>query len=128
MKPSKNPNEATILDTLPECKVVLDALNDPDFPQPPTGPTDDDLENSFGNRFRRQTMHERQPYAADAIADDELNPNPRFTVLRDDAHYVLKAAERVLGQKSLVEEVINRRTGRTKAAKEIIRVLAAKLY
>lgn len=128
MKPTKNSNEIVILDALPECKVVLDALEDPDFPHPPTGPTDDDFANSLGVRFRRQSMHEPRPPATDAYVEDVFNSTPEFNVLRSDSYFIIKAAERILSQKSISERAFNRLTGRTKAAKEMIRVLAAKLY
>lgn len=128
MRPSDKPNEIAVLDTLNECRVVLDALEDSDIPHPAIGPSDDDFANSLGVRFRRQAMHEPRPPAADAFVEDVFNLKPEFNVLRDDAHFVIKAAERVLAQKEVSSRVFNRLTGRTKAAKEMIRVLAAKLY
>lgn len=123
MRPSSEQGIAAVLDTLPECKVVLDALDDNSYPKDPTGPTIDDFINSTGVRFRQQTQYEPRPPHASAYIELAWKVNPEFKIELRDVDYVKLAAQRILNQKRLTERAFNFATKRTLAARTIIATL-----
>jgi hypothetical protein len=121
MRPSSETGVIALLDTLFECKVVLDALNDSGFPQTPMGPEFEDFANSLGVRFRRQTMYEPRPPAADAYVEPVFNSIPEFRVKPEDVDFIKSAALRVLDEKDLKRKLYYDMTRRTAAAQTMIR-------
>jgi hypothetical protein len=121
MRPSNEAGVVAVIDTLPECKVVLDALDDPEFPQTHMGPEFEDFANSLGVRFRRQTMHEPRPPTADAYVEPVFYSFPEFIVRLEDEEFVKSAATRVLEERSLSRKLFNHISKRTAAAQTIIR-------
>ena len=127
---SENPNIVAVLDTLPECKIILDALEDPSFQKPILN---NEGANSFadtmGVRFRLQAR--RTEYHNTNTAEppgfsynDSWQTEPQFRVRRDDVVFVIAAAERTLNESKITERAFNYFTKRTKAAKIIVAMLA----
>jgi hypothetical protein len=115
MRPSKEANVAAILDTVPECRVILDALEDPDFTKPHLSVVEGGLANTLDVRFRQQTMYEYPPMSGEMVFYED----PKFRVRGQDIDFVQRAAQRVIEQKGLATSLINRATGRRKAARTI---------
>lgn len=120
MRPSKEFNVHAVLDTLPECKVVLDALEDSTVPNPSVGPTAGEFLNSTGVRFRQQTQYEPRPPHASAYVELQWLPKPEFKVEEQDVEFVKDAARRTLEQRGTILRVFNCATRRTQAARTIL--------
>lgn len=125
MRPSDEQGVVAIIDTLPECKVVLDALEDPNVPKTPSGPTFEDFANSTSVRFRQQTQYEPRPPHASAYVELTWKNNPEFRIETKDIDFVMQAAVRVLNQKRLSEKAFNLATKRTQAAQTILKTLGS---
>ncbi len=125
MKPSNEPNVIAILDTLPECKVVLDALEDPIVPRPQIGPGIDELVGSVGMRFRWQTQYEPRPPFASSYIELEWKDQPEFRVEVQDIAFVKKAAENVINEKRFLNRAFNVVTHRKHAAETILRFMSS---
>lgn len=131
MRPSNrnNSNTVFVLDTLPECKVVLDFLEDSTAIKPVY--QDESLAafaDSTGIRFRQQTQNvDFYNTGGDPPGfshNDSWQPNPEFKIRSDDVSFVKAAAERVLNQRKLSDKVYNKLTRRTQAARTIVTMLA----
>lgn len=97
------------MDTLPECKVILDAIEDPSFAK--QSKSRDHL-GSAEIRFRHATQ-----------ADLGWRERPEFPVRAYDIEFVMAAAERVIEEKNFFCLVTNIVTGRRKAAKNMLSFL-----
>lgn len=129
MRPSENPEVIVILDKLPECKVVHDALSFSALKDVIPSPQSLWDSDSFGVRFHSQT---RQTDFASPATDYEGRPvaqadtwqnNPEFKVKEEDRLIVRKAAQYILDLNNvhIFDRAFNRLTGRTKAAKQILK-------
>ncbi len=121
MRPSNNPDVVGVLDTLQECKVVLDAIDDPNFQQPDTDTSIEALTSSTGFRFLKKTMRLPREGNIDNFTERQFIPDPEFAIEAQDVDFIKSAAERILNQKNILDRVINRATKRTKAAKTILK-------
>ncbi len=131
MRPSSNPGEVAILDKRAECKVVHDALTFHALHDViPSNSVKWDA-NNFGIRFHNQT---RQIDTMAPPVDYEGRPappahtwqdKPEFRVLDEDRPIVRAAAEYILdlNNVSLPDMAYNFLTGRTRAAKKILKTI-----
>lgn len=131
MRPSEKPGVIAVLDSLAECKVVNDAFDDPAFAQKPNPQQTakeayEEMRSSMRHRFHTQAMH--LPLGDAYATECNFVADPEFDIVRDygDAYFVLSAAERIVSQKSLPDKAFNLLTGRTKAAKNIIKFLTSR--
>lgn len=107
-----------VLDRRAECEVVLLALSDPDFVHPAGDGTE--AATDFDERFSRQTMHDDTDPSLDGFMQETFKPRPMFVLSPGDGICVLRAAERIVNQKALLDRFTNRVTGLTKAARTMI--------
>ena len=129
MRPAESSRDMLILDTKAECKVVLDALEAgalKDVMPTHLGRWDGE---AFAHRFREQTRqidvtspsvdYEGKPIAQDYIWREK----PEFKVKKTDMAIVRTAAQYILdlNNDDLVERAFNRLTGRTRAAKQMLK-------
>ena len=129
MRPSSEQNVALVLDTLPECKIVLDALEVRGALAAKLDELNYGRENvaDLAHRFRNEAR------TVEYVPSDTIKPGmvewpswkkkPEFKVLQNDVLFVSLAVQRVLGERSMPTKVFNRVTGRTKAAKTIAAAL-----
>jgi len=111
MRPSKDAEVIVVLDTLPECQVVMRAIENRAFMRV-------HQQENLRERFRSETQHEPVivPNAEMAgTLDLEWNPEPEFKVRREDVTFIIDAAQFVLSAMSveepkatLFDRVINR--------------------
>lgn len=126
MRPSNETGVVAVLDTLPECKVVLDAMYDREFMQANQQP-DAPIRDRTAFRFRMQTRHEIPPMTADTSAETTWKPSPEFKIETQDVAFIAQAAHRTLHTKNSLDRLVNRCTRRTAAAKTILRTLSTDL-
>lgn len=124
MRESNQPDVVFILDTLPECSIVLSELEHPSrrwsegeslLPSP-------EFLKSIHYRFRRETQ--REPYmevvdGGPAFQELEWRDNPEFRVRAEDVDIVSAAAGRVLQERNLLRKAANKLSGKQKAARNI---------
>jgi hypothetical protein len=126
MRPGDKSEVVAILDTLPECKVVHDALEDPAVMKLLPTPSLEEFSNSTGVRFRQQTRQLDYPagigmYGMPTPGIDTWARNPEFKIQYEDLEFVIDAAQRLLKQRNPVDRLLNRITHRTSAAKTILK-------
>ena len=124
MRPSEDRNIAVVLDTLAECKVVHDALTD--FSQPQHNPAPEDFSDTLRARFVAQTRVQNYD-SGYAHVSSEWRLQSEFRVMQSDIGYVRAAAARTIAETGLAHKTFNRVTGRTQAARLILRSLSANI-
>lgn len=114
-----------VLDTIEDCKVIYDALSDPLITLGnPNLSFDYQDKTTLAYRFRDQARIDRSIMAQTGRSIgvpiyEGWKQSPRFEVLEDDLGLVLVAAKRLLTQRKVADQLFNRLTGRTGAAKKI---------
>ena len=123
MKPSNSPDTIAVLDSEVEVKIVLDALDDNTLRTDPVE-TWDEFANSFGVRFRNATTRD-VTIRPDQYREPVIKDGVEFSVGASDRDFVLVAAQRIVEQNraNFSSRLINRITGRTRAARAMISAL-----
>jgi hypothetical protein len=137
MRPSTDRETAEgsvfVLDTLPECRVVYDALRE-QIATEDVYQLNSDI-NELTSRFKDQTrtaslsmIANNQKHSSSSIEDEwrieQDFENPRFQVREADTAFVLFAAHRILNQREVNKRLFNLVTRRTKAAHDIVFILS----
>ncbi len=130
MRPPKESEKGVVLvlDTLPECQVLLNTLEARQslFAVSDTNSADSVYDTRM--RFEEQTYHlplrtSSEKHVAMENSEYIMGRNPEFKVEPQDIEVVMLAAQRVLDERRISVKMRNRLAGRTKAAKAIVKAL-----
>jgi hypothetical protein len=133
MRPPRCEDQVGIIDTVAECNVIRDALADPEvIMAQPFDMTHDGYEESTIMRMREETDRGIpvvvQALGFGLIVHTAQHEQRDIPIYEEDVPFVLRAAERVLEDKSLPGIIHNVVTGRRKASWGMVNFFAEAGY